>query len=114
MIEPSYGSTDFLGPLIGARPRVFTKAAVGVKTGPQTRTPLGGFGKKPRISYRISVEAGELNPSQISSPFTQKVVDYPAKSMTFVAFPEAEAGPKTARKVPKNPRKTGPGPVDRK
>jgi hypothetical protein len=41
-------------------------------------------------------------------------LDSPAKLGTSEAFTQGEAGPKTAGKVPNNPRETGPGPVDRK
>jgi hypothetical protein len=53
MIEQSYGRyirKDFLGPLIAARPKTLRKTAVGKKIGPPTRPPLGGFGRKARIS----------------------------------------------------------------
>jgi hypothetical protein len=67
MIEQSYGRyirKDFLGPLIAARPKTLRKAAVGEKPGP----PLGGFGKKARISYRIMVEAGGIEPPSEDGP----------------------------------------------
>ena len=52
---------DFLGPLIAA-----SGGPAGGGDWRKNRTPnrtrLGGLGKKARISYRIPVEAGELNP----------------------------------------------------
>jgi hypothetical protein len=69
--------------------------------------------KKPTMIRESWWRRGELNRPQISGPSTEKVLDYPAKSKTFATFPESKAGPKKARKVPNNPRKTGPGPVDR-
>jgi hypothetical protein len=57
------------------------------------------------------VEAGELNHPQDSGPSTEKVLDSPANSRTFAAFPQDEASPKRAHKGPDNPEETGPGPV---
>jgi hypothetical protein len=65
MIEQSYGRyirKDFLGPLVAARPRTLQRAAAGEKTGPPTGPPIGGCGKKARISDGILVEAGGIEP----------------------------------------------------
>jgi hypothetical protein len=61
MIEQSYGRyirKDFLGPLIAAPPKEPTEG----RDWRKNRTPLGGCGKKARISYRILVEAGGIEP----------------------------------------------------
>ena len=65
MIEQSYGRyirKDFLGRLIAARPKTLRKTAVGRENRTANRSPRGGFGKKARISYRILVEAGGIEP----------------------------------------------------
>jgi hypothetical protein len=46
------------------------------------------------------VEAGGIEPPQDSGPSTEKVLDSPANSRTFVAFPQDEASPERAHKNP--------------
>src|SRR6266851_1691011 len=63
MIEQSYGRyirKDFLGPLIGARPKTLGKAAVGEKNGPATGPPLGVLGKRPEFPSEFWWRRGEL------------------------------------------------------
>jgi hypothetical protein len=93
---------------------VAVEVFAGVRLNAQPDLRWGVVGKKLQFPTEFWWRRGELNRPQDSGPATETVLDYPAKSRAFAAFPEHGAGPKKARKVLNNPRKTGPGPVDRK
>jgi hypothetical protein len=90
------------------------EAAVGGSTGPLAGPPRQFRKSCPNFLEDFGEGAGNCTALRFRGPVYPEVLDYPAKSRTFAAFPEHEAGLKTAEKVPNNPRKTGPGPVDRK
>jgi hypothetical protein len=93
---------------------------------PTAGGPIYSSRTKPRLRWRCRWfwtpdfpteflwRRGELNRQPDSGAATGKVLDYPANLRPFTRFPEHDVRPKTAGKNPNNPRKTGPGPVDRK
>ena len=60
------------------------------------------------------VEAGELNRPLDSDPTSEKLLDFPIKSVGSNDFSEDAGGRKRAEKVLENPKKHGPGPVCQK
>ncbi len=92
---------------IAYRPKNQRRCIVGYRVGGRSKNDSERFfeTKPDKIKALRWGRRGELNHPQDSDLLTEKVLDSPAKSRTFAAFEQTDAGPKRAQKDPNNPEK---------